>query len=167
MQGVYKITNITNGMVYIGSSKDIEKRWQEHLDALATGTHHSYKLQEDYDALENKNNLKFEVLVIVKNEEDLSGLEQYYYDKYKSYKNGYNCCKFVNNPKYVDVKKNKSKELDSLAEQITKRMMADEKMTKSGHNKRLTSRTYYEGKLSAFSIVLKLIDEINLTPQND
>lgn len=167
MQGVYKIENINNGRVYIGSSKDIEKRWQEHLDALAAGTHHSYKLQKDYDALENKDDLKFEVLVIVKNVEDLPGLEQYYYDKYQSYKKGYNCCKFVNNPKYVDVKKNKIKELNSLVEQITKRIKADENMTKSGHNPRVTSRTYYEGKLSAFNIVLKLIDEISITQQND
>ena len=28
--GVYKITNLVNGKVYIGASKNIEKRWSEH-----------------------------------------------------------------------------------------------------------------------------------------
>lgn len=32
--GIYKITNIINGHSYIGLSKDIEKRWQNHIDHL-------------------------------------------------------------------------------------------------------------------------------------
>lgn len=28
--GVYKITNKVNGKIYIGSSKDIYKRWKHH-----------------------------------------------------------------------------------------------------------------------------------------
>lgn len=61
-QGIYKITNINNGQVYIGRAADIEKRWQEHKEALASGTHHSYKLQECYNALENKDDLKYEII---------------------------------------------------------------------------------------------------------
>ena len=30
MTGIYKITNMVNGKVYIGQAKDIEKRWKEH-----------------------------------------------------------------------------------------------------------------------------------------
>lgn len=38
MQGIYKITNIENGQVYIGRSTDIEKRWAEHQKALENST---------------------------------------------------------------------------------------------------------------------------------
>lgn len=31
MIGIYKITNTLNGKVYIGQSKNIEKRWKEHI----------------------------------------------------------------------------------------------------------------------------------------
>lgn len=30
--GVYKIKNIVNDKFYIGSSKDIKKRWKQHKD---------------------------------------------------------------------------------------------------------------------------------------
>lgn len=30
MIGIYKIENLINGKVYIGQSKDIKKRWNEH-----------------------------------------------------------------------------------------------------------------------------------------
>ncbi len=42
---------------------------------------------------------------------------------------------------------------------IEKRINADKKMTQSSNNRSSTSRCYYEGKLSAFHIVLKLLRE--------
>lgn len=100
MQGIYKITNTENGQVYIGRSTDIEKRWAEHQKALENGTHHSYKLQQCYNNLDDKNKLKYEVIELVKREIDLPDREQYYYDEYDSYNNGYNCCPYADNPKY-------------------------------------------------------------------
>lgn len=55
-----------------------------------------------------------------------------------------------------------NQDLDTLSEAIRKRLKADERMTKSSNNKRMTSRIYYEGKVSAFNIVLKLIESIDL-----
>ena len=104
-QGIYKITNINNGKVYIGRASNIEKRWQEHRDNLAAGTHHSYKLQECYNALENKNDLKYEIIEEVDYENERVVKEQYYMDKYDAYHNGYNCCEFADNPKYIQPKK--------------------------------------------------------------
>ena len=100
MQGIYKITNTENGQVYIGRSTDIEKRWQQHQDALAKGIHHSYKLQKCYDELSDKNILQYEVIELMDNELDMPKREQYYYDQYDSYNNGYNCCPYADNPKY-------------------------------------------------------------------
>lgn len=104
-QGIYKITNINNGQVYIGRASNIEKRWQEHKDALSAGTHHSYKLQECYNSLENKSDLKYEIIEEVAYENERVVKEQYYMDKYDAYHNGYNCCEFADNPKYIQPKK--------------------------------------------------------------
>ena len=105
MQGIYKITNINNGKVYIGRAANIEKRWQEHKEALIAGTHHSYKLQECYNALDNKDDLKYEVIEEVPYENERVVKEQYYMDKYDAYHNGYNCCEFADNPRYIQPKK--------------------------------------------------------------
>lgn len=103
-QGIYKITNINNGKVYVGRAANIEKRWKEHKDALATGTHHSYKLQECYDALTNKDDLRFEIVEEVPYENERVVKEQYYIDKYDAFHNGYNCSEFADNPKYIKPK---------------------------------------------------------------
>lgn len=100
MQGVYKIVNTENGQVYIGRSTDIENRWKQHREALAKGVHHSYKLQKCYDQLSDKSILQYEVVEIVDDLSDLPEREQYYYDKYDSYNNGYNCSPYADNPKY-------------------------------------------------------------------
>lgn len=47
--GVYKILCAITGSYYIGVSKNIARRWNEHRRALRQGTHHSLKLQKDYD----------------------------------------------------------------------------------------------------------------------
>lgn len=103
-QGIYKITNINNGKVYVGRAANIEKRWKEHKDALAAGTHHSYKLQECYDALSNKDDLRFEIIEEVPYENERVVKEQYYIDKYDAFHNGYNCSEFADNPKYIKPK---------------------------------------------------------------
>ena len=49
MTGIYYITNKENGKIYVGCSGNVFKRWNQHLDMLRSGRHHSYKLQKDYD----------------------------------------------------------------------------------------------------------------------
>ena len=62
---IYKITNTENGQVYIGRSTNIENRWKQHQEALDKGVHHSYKLQECYNSLDDKSKLKYEVVELV------------------------------------------------------------------------------------------------------
>ena len=50
MPSVYFIKNITNGLFYIGSTKDFEKRIIAHKRQLKRGKHHNKFLQRDYDA---------------------------------------------------------------------------------------------------------------------
>ena len=45
ISGIYCIRNKVNGKSYVGSSININKRWQEHLHALKNNKHHSRYLQ--------------------------------------------------------------------------------------------------------------------------
>lgn len=101
MQGIYKITNVNDGRVYVGRSIDIEGRWKDHLKDLQNNSHHSYKLQECYNTLENKNDLVFEVLEEIDERWKLPAAEQYYMNKYDAYEKGFNCSPFADNPKYA------------------------------------------------------------------
>jgi group I intron endonuclease len=47
--GIYKITNKINGHIYIGSSIDIKRRWQQHVLYLNNHKHHSSYLQRAWD----------------------------------------------------------------------------------------------------------------------
>lgn len=91
--GVYMILNSKNGKIYIGSSKDIYKRWQEHKSDLKKNKHHNKYLQNSW----NKNGEKFFYLYIleeikIERKDYLILREQFYLDYYESYnKNrGYN-----------------------------------------------------------------------------
>lgn len=88
MIGIYKIENTVNGKVYIGKAGDISKRWCDHMRMLETKTHHSYKLQEDF----NKYGiLRFTFSVICLCESDeLAMKEKEYSDLYDSLNSGYN-----------------------------------------------------------------------------
>lgn len=68
MIGIYKIVNIDSNNVYIGQSKNIERRWKEHKNALFENYHHQFNLQREFNSykkriiLELKNNDLFKYL---------------------------------------------------------------------------------------------------------
>ena len=45
---IYKITNIINSKIYIGSTVCFSQRKKQHLKGLRKNSHHNYKLQNDY-----------------------------------------------------------------------------------------------------------------------
>jgi group I intron endonuclease len=47
--GIYLIKNIVNNKIYIGSAKDINRRWVQHKSSLRLQTHHSKKLQNGFN----------------------------------------------------------------------------------------------------------------------
>jgi group I intron endonuclease len=67
---VYRIKNIINGFVYIGSSKNFPDRKRQHIEDLFNKKHHNYKLQEDF----NKYGIagfKFEILKYFKKHQEM------------------------------------------------------------------------------------------------
>ena len=58
-RGIYKILNKIDGKFYLGSSKDIEHRWIDHIRELRKNNHHNDYLQHAWNKyriiiLENK-----------------------------------------------------------------------------------------------------------------
>lgn len=47
--GIYAIVNSTNGHRYVGSTKNIYKRWREHVRHLTLGRHHCSHLQRAWN----------------------------------------------------------------------------------------------------------------------
>lgn len=79
--GIYKIRNIQNNNVYIGSAVNIKGRWISHLYMLKKGNHHSKYLQNAWIKY-GESAFEFSVIEYC-NKEDLVHKEQYYIDAYK------------------------------------------------------------------------------------
>ena len=74
--GIYKIVNLINNKVYIGSSKDYKQRLRQHRNQLKSKVHCNNHLQSSY----NKNgvsNFKFELIELC-NKNELIDKEKYY-----------------------------------------------------------------------------------------
>lgn len=48
--GIYKITNLKNGKIYVGQSQNIYRRREQHFVALRHGSHENHEMQKDYAA---------------------------------------------------------------------------------------------------------------------
>lgn len=90
--GIYKITSIINNKIYIGSSKNIEKRFNVHKKQLNNNTHINPHLQSSWNKY-GEENFVFDILEYC----DISNLiekEQFYMDKTLCYNReiGFNNC---------------------------------------------------------------------------
>lgn len=83
MIGIYKITNNINGKIYIGQSRNIESRWQQHQEPARNSLISRAIKKYGVD------NFTFEVIEECTIEE-LDKREIYWIDYYKSFDNGYN-----------------------------------------------------------------------------
>jgi len=86
--GIYKIQNILNDKVYIGSSIHIMNRWSRHRSDLEKNRSTSNKLQNSYNK-NGKDNFKFSIIEEC-SIDDLLEREQLYIDLFDSYNKGYN-----------------------------------------------------------------------------
>lgn len=78
--GIYEIKNIHKDIRYIGSSKDIGKRWKNHLNYLKKNKHRNSYLQNVFNK-HGFDNFTFSIIEEC-SEEDLKIREQYYIDLY-------------------------------------------------------------------------------------
>jgi group I intron endonuclease len=65
--GVYKLTNLINNRIYIGSAKEFKERWKQHHYALKKNKHSNKFLQADYNKC-GEDAFKFEVLEVISGE---------------------------------------------------------------------------------------------------
>lgn len=59
--GIYKITNLEDGKIYIGQTVNYKKRKKSHLNSLNNGSHHNEHLQRAFDKY-GENYFKIELL---------------------------------------------------------------------------------------------------------
>lgn len=81
-RGVYKITCKVDGKVYVGGTKNLNRRKSNHFSMLKRGVHKNHKFQIAYD-LHGKENFKFEILEFVNNKNKLDEREDYWTNKLK------------------------------------------------------------------------------------
>lgn len=82
ISGIYEIKNIITNKIYIGSSKDINKRWKIHIYLLEKNKHNNIHLQRSWNKY-NKENFIFEIIEEC-NCNLLLEKEQYYLDNMKN-----------------------------------------------------------------------------------
>lgn len=104
--GIYKISNPLNNKIYIGSSININRRWERHKNTLKRGVHPNIHLQRSFDKLIKVNeNFIYELLELC----DVNILiqkEQFYIDTLNP---EYNIAKVANSSKGI-VRRKSTKE---------------------------------------------------------
>ena len=75
MIGVYAIVNTSNQKVYVGSSKNIKKRFLCHASFLRNGKHHCAHLQNSFN-LNSPETFQFRILAECSTREEAQELEQ-------------------------------------------------------------------------------------------
>lgn len=90
--GVYKITNIVNGKIYVGSAVSIRKRAVYHLWSLKSGRHCNSLLQRAFDKY-GEDSFRFDVLEIC-DRASVVEREQFYINELNATDRsiGYNIC---------------------------------------------------------------------------
>lgn len=162
MKGIYKITNIENGKFYIGSSKKITTRWDQHLKNLYYKCHHSHKLQKAYDEYGFKS-FTFQILEYVDSEKELLEREQDYINATMCYKDeiGYNVNPYVNY-KHIAISDGLKDMLvfsDNIKSDIRLKLknnlniLKDDRLNSIGDKKTSLSKTYFNKNGNKITII--------------
>lgn len=151
MIAIYKIINLINNKVYIGSSINLEIRLKNHKAKLRNNHHSNQYLQRSWDKY-GENNFKFEIIEECKKEEIINK-EQYWIDYYKSYdeNNGYNLSPTAGN--ILNYKMNEEQK-----NKISKALMGHKL---SEETKQKISKTRKERKYKISKKHLELLKKLN------
>lgn len=122
ISGIYKITNIITGKIYVGSAVNLNKRFSQHKTKLKYNKHHSSKLQNSYNK-HGVSSFEFETIEeCVK--EKLVEREQHYIDLYDVFNKGYNCSPIAGSP--MMNKKHTQKTKNKMSDSRKKVIITDE-----------------------------------------
>ena len=77
--GIYCFTNIKNGKIYIGSARNLRKRFVQHISNLRLNKHHSIHFQNAWNKY-GEDNFKYDIIEFVEDISTLLVREQYYLD---------------------------------------------------------------------------------------
>lgn len=96
--GVYKIVNLLNNKVYIGSSLYLSNRKSGHFTKLQKNIHPNQHLQNAWNKY-GKEVFRFEIIEYIEGKNKLLEKEQYYIDLFQAFnkKYGYNICPIAGN----------------------------------------------------------------------
>lgn len=132
--GIYKITNIINGKIYIGSAIDIKNRWVRHVNFLKDKKHHNKYLQNSFNK-HGEDSFICEVLMYLDSKEDLVEFEQNFLDKLLPYKDkGYNISKIAGKGNQLGIKRSEETKT-KMKESWTKRKNSGYKVSKETREK--------------------------------
>src|ERR1039458_7042882 len=81
--GIYRIRNIVNGMLYIGSAINFTRRWWQHRQELRDNIHHSPRLQNSWNKY-GAEAFEFGIIELVLDRNQLMEREQFWLDYYDS-----------------------------------------------------------------------------------
>ncbi len=81
--GVYRILNLANGRLYVGSTIRFSRRWKAHLDCLKANRHHSISLQRAWQKY-GPASFRFEILECVADFGALLSREQFWINRLKA-----------------------------------------------------------------------------------
>lgn len=126
--GIYKITNKLTNKIYIGQSRNITNRWQEHIDSAFDNSRPSYNYPLQKDIREyGISNFYFEILETNIYDQDTLNLKEFEYIKYyDSYNKGYNQNSGIG-PEKIEIKKTwTQKEVETLENLIKKGLSYEE-----------------------------------------
>lgn len=120
--GVYKIENIITGKFYIGSSKNITIRWQEHIRNLSKGCHLNNHLQFAWNKYGAES---FSFIVLEYCEIDfIIEREQYYLDFYEAVEKGYNILRVAGSSPEIRSQRISESKLDHSVSEDTRRKIS-------------------------------------------
>ena len=90
---IYKIYCLSNYKIYIGSSMNVSKRWQYHIQDLKKGSHRNNYLQHAWNKY-GEENFVFSIIETIEDKNELVNREQYWMDYYQSHNLdiGFNLC---------------------------------------------------------------------------
>jgi len=98
VSGVYAITNLETGKVYIGSTINFNYRWGRHRDDLRHNHHHNIHLQRSWNKY-GEEIFEFSVLEYLDDINELAKVEQFWMDIYREEgRDLYNIGKYVDCP---------------------------------------------------------------------